>query len=90
MTGEEGIQKLYITKQNGKETFTFSGNWTGLAIRSIMTHIPREYRLYQRTIRRHEVPEQTPSIITVPKESVLQSSVGVVASITKKMSEGTI
>ena len=43
---------LSITIHGSKLEYDFGGNWTGKDVRVAMAHLPRQYKLAQRQIRR--------------------------------------
>lgn len=56
---------IQVSKDGSKEEITFSGFWTGMMLKRAMAHLPRQYRLYMRDIRRGKVeldqqPEEKP------------------------------
>jgi hypothetical protein len=52
---EKAKKRLTIDLQGSKDTYSFDGPWTGNDIRIIMTHLPKQYKLYMRTLRRASI-----------------------------------
>jgi len=43
---------LSVLIHGSKLEYNFDGNWTGKDVRVVMAHLPRQYKLAQRQIRR--------------------------------------
>jgi len=44
-----------ITLNEGTEDYLFKGIWTGSDVKHILTHFPRQYKLYARTVKRTQL-----------------------------------
>lgn len=56
---EKAKKRLTIDMQGRSFTMNFEGNWNGNDVNIIMRHLPREYKLYNRDLRRKNVIENS-------------------------------
>ena len=77
-------KKLSIILEGGKSDYDFQGKWTGNDLKLVMAHLPKQYRLYVRELRRNNVKRpaiqaestQVDSLAGITKEKVQATAWG--------------
>lgn len=64
---KETKREVKITLHKGRIDYNFTGNWNGNDVRLVTTSFHRQYRLYQRSIRR-EASKQEVTVQVANKE----------------------